>query len=288
MRPPPENANRLARAFYGCQLDIAWEDKAANCSKVEAMLARTPLPEGALVALPEMFGTGFSLNLAATAEQESGATESFLSRLAVQHRVFLLGGVVRASPSGRGRNEVVVFGPAGDLVARYAKMHPFTPGGEDAVHEPGDDVLVFDWGGCLVAPVICYDLRFPEVFRVAARKGAQLFVVIANWPAPRAEHWVTLLRARAMENQAYVLGVNRCGSDPNHRYAGGSLAIGPQGEVLADAGDQECLFPAQVDLSQWASWREEFPAWRDLRADLMPQTGVVVAGGPTAPVRRAN
>jgi predicted amidohydrolase len=115
-----------------------------------------------------------------------------------------------------------------------------------------------------VAPFVCYDLRFPEVFRSAVRKGAQVMAVIANWPAKRVEHWVTLLKARAIENQAYVIGVNRVGTDPKLTYPGRSLIVDPHGNVLADGGDKEAVIRAEIDAGVVDAWRRDFPALRDM------------------------
>ncbi|MEM7603581.1 MAG: nitrilase-related carbon-nitrogen hydrolase, partial [Verrucomicrobiota bacterium] len=111
---------------------------------------------------------------------------------------------------------------------------------------------------------ICYDLRFPELFRRATAGGAELIVVIASWPTVRMEHWLTLLKARAIENLAYVVGVNRCGSDPNVDYPGRSVVIDPFGEILADAGGEDGLVGVEIDLARVRDWRAEFPALKDL------------------------
>jgi predicted amidohydrolase len=250
-----------------CQLEIAWEDKPANTARVAALLAAAKPPPGSLVVLPEMFATGFSMNVAGIGEAAPSPTEAFLAATAREQACFVLGGLVSIGADGRGRNEAVVCSPAGRPLARYAKLHPFTLGGESQHYAVGDQVVTFDWQGCMVAPFICYDLRFPEVFRAAVRRGAQLFIVIANWPAARLEHWTTLLRARAIENLAYVAGVNRCGADPQHSYPGRSLIVGPQGEVLAEAGSQQSIITAEIDLAKLAAWRQEFPALADLRAN---------------------
>src|SRR5204863_3694256 len=130
----------------------------------------------------------------------------------------------------------------------FAKLHPFSPAGEHEHFTPGQDIVLFDWHAVKVAPLVCYDLRFPEIFRRAMLRGAQMLIVIANWPASRSEHWKTLLRARAIENQAYIVGVNRIGEDPNASYTGSSQIIDPAGVVLADAHDQRCVITAEIDL----------------------------------------
>ncbi len=248
-----------------CQLDVVWEDRRANHEKVRAMLAAAAPPPRSLVVLPEMFASGFSMDVPAIRQGPQKETESFLAGLARARGVFVLGGVVNASGRGRGRNEAVVFDPDGRELARYCKLHPFTPAGEQRHYECGQQVVCFEWEGFTAAPFICYDLRFPEAFRRAVARGAQLLIVIANWPQPREAHWTALLRARAIENQAYVVGVNRCGSDPRNAYSGGSMVVDPQGEIVAQAGSQECILRAELELSAVTDYRKQFPALDDMR-----------------------
>ncbi len=247
----------------GVQLDIAWEDKAANFSRVRALLADAPPEAGSLIVLPEMFATGFSMNLAITRQSGSREDEAFLAGLAREHRAFVIGGVVSPGTAEMGRNESVAFSPAGELLARYTKIHPFSLGGEAQGHEAGRDVITFACGGFTIAPFVCYDLRFSEIFRAAAHRGANLFVVIALWPVKRQHHWLTLLQARAIENQAYVIGVNRVGSEPQFSYAGRSVVVDPHGIIIADAGEQERVLNATLDVATVDSWRRDFPALRD-------------------------
>ncbi len=131
--------------------------------------------------------------------------------------------------------------------------------------------MTFAWGGFAVAPFVCYDLRFPEVFRVASRSGANLLVVIANWPAARGAHWLTLLAARAIENQAYGIGVNRCGRDPNAAYAGQSRILDPRGRVIAEAGGAVSVVEADLDLEALLTYRREFPVLADLDPRFLPE-----------------
>jgi len=252
-----------AMNVFAVQFDIAWEDKPANFRKVKSLLdAATPTP-GALVVLPEMFASGFSMNLAATRQGLEREDECFLAGLAREHRVFVAGGVVSHGAGAMGRNEAVVFSPDGALTARYAKIHPFSLGGEAQGHEAGAKIVTFAWGGFVVAPFVCYDLRFPEIFRAAARDGASLFIVMALWPVKRQQHWLTLLQARAIENQAYVVGVNRVGAEPEFSYAGRSVVVDPHGVIIADAGERECILATAVEPDIVTAWRRDFPALRD-------------------------
>jgi omega-amidase len=251
--------------IIGCQLDIVWEDKPANYAKVEMLLGTADIPPDSLIVLPEMFATGFSMNVAAIHESEPSPTADFLARLARHYQSFVIAGLVSLGPSGSGRNDAAVFSPSGELLARYCKMHPFPLAGETIHYEPGSELTSFSSGEFTVAPFICYDLRFPEIFRLAMRQNVHLFVVIANWPVKREQHWITLLRARAIENQACVVGINRCGTDPHFSYSGRSLIIDSHGEILADAGHAEGLVSAELHLQPILSWRKDFPALQDMR-----------------------
>ncbi len=249
------------------QFDIAWEDRAANFAKARSLLQSARVVPGSLIVLPEMFSTGFSMNVAGICEGDSRPGETFLAELAGESGAAALGGVVTMAADGRGRNEAVLVAPGGEQLARYAKMHPFSYAGESDHYAPGDRPVVAEVAGTKLAPFICYDLRFPEVFRSAAAGGAEVLAVIANWPEARQDHWRTLLRARAIENQAYVIGVNRTGADPNVTYAGGSVVVGPRGEVVAEAGPAECTFAAELDLEALREYRRDFPALDDMKGD---------------------
>lgn len=259
----------------GLQLDIVWEDKAANLTKVRRLLSAANPEPGTLVVLPEMFATGFTMNLALAED-----TGESIAKLAQEYRVNLLAGLVRRSggprsvvaapangrdgfgqlttSSARLSNEAVLFNAQGREVARYTKMHPFKFAGEAV--EPGTEPVVVGCGEFKLAPAVCYDLRFPELFRAGVKRGANLFAVIANWPTARLDHWLTLLKARAIENQSCVIGVNRCGRDPNAEYPGHSQIISPRGEVLADAGETEGVVRAELDLPELQAYRQKFPA----------------------------
>jgi omega-amidase len=247
------------------QYDIAWENKAVNYAKVTSLLKSAQLPAGSLVLLPEMFACGFSMNTAAIAEAPGGATERFLASTARDFGVYLLAGIAAHGPNARPRNECVVFSPEAELIARYAKMQPFTLGGETAVYEAGERALTFKCGDISVAPFICYDLRFPEVARSVAAERPHLMTFIANWPNTRLHHWPRLLQARAIENQCYVAGVNRIGDDPRFKHSGRTMIVDPHGEILADAGSSECVIQAKIDPQWLAEYRRTFPALDDMR-----------------------
>jgi omega-amidase len=256
-----------------CQLDIAWEDRRGNYERVRRLLSSVTVEPGALIVLPEMFPTGFSMNVDAVAEPEGGETEQFLAEMANKLGACVVGGVAVRGADGKVRNQSIAYNSSCREAARYSKLQPFTLGGEADHYTAGEGTTVYSWCTFAVASFVCYDLRFPEIFRVAARRGAQLYTVIANWPVARERHWTTLLQARAVENQAYVVGVNRCGKDPKFTYSGRSLIVDPSGAVLADAGNGECVITAEADPQTVKDYRTKLPFLQDMRPDYVRQEG---------------
>jgi omega-amidase len=251
------------------QIDIVWENIGENLRRVETAIGRhAPMPDTVLI-LPEMFATGFSMEVSRTCGGGEVEVLESLARWARERRIWILAG---ATVGGQGRNRNVVVGmdPQGNEVLRFTKLHGFSPASEPAAYTPGEDVLVREFAGIRLAPFICYDLRFPEVFRRAASRGAEWMVVVANWPARRERHWLTLLQARAIENQCWVIGVNRAGSDPQASYTGRSLVVDPMGVIRCDAGEGERWVGFTMDPEETTRWRGQFPAWRDRRVWVEP------------------
>jgi omega-amidase len=256
---------------YAVQMDQAWEDKSANYAKAEAMLEKESPGPGSLIVLPELFPTGYSINMQLTTADEPQKTEAFLRQLAQKYKSWVLAGNAQQKTSDKGGNVAVTFKPDGEKVDTFTKLHPVKYYNEDKAYAAGEGIHVFPCQEFTLSPFICYDLRFPEVFRAAAFKGANLFVVIANWPKIRIDHWEWLLRSRAVENQAYTIGVNRIGNDPNLEYPGHSLILDPQGRSLAEAESEETILSADLDLQILLDWRETFPALKDARSDFLPK-----------------
>jgi predicted amidohydrolase len=244
------------------QQDIAWENVRENHRRATRLLEGAATAGARLAVLPEMFSTGFSLDAGRLAQAPGGKSEAFLEAQAKALDLWIIASIPE-SGTPRPRNMALVVSPRG-TAARYAKIHPFSYAGEHKHYEAGDRVVTVDVDGVRVTPLVCYDLRFPEPFRVAAA-DTDLFVLVANWPELRREHWRTLLRARAIENQAYVVGVNRVGDGNNLHYTGDSAAVGPLGETLVEGGDQEGVFLASVEPEVVAKLRGRFPALNDRR-----------------------
>jgi len=249
----------------GLQFDIAWENKAANFATVRRLVTAARPEPGSLVILPEMFATGFSMNADAIAEPYGGVTEQFLANIAKEFGISLMAGAVMRGRDGRPRNKCLVFSPAGELKAFYTKMRLFTPGGESKHYTAGEKIIAFSCDDCVVTPFVCYDLRFPELFRRAmVEHNPELFVIIANFPQKRIRHWLRLLQARAVENQAYVVGINRIGSDPIQSYPGHSLIVDPEGEVVVDGGESETVIRAELNFPMLRQYRQKLPFLSDM------------------------
>jgi omega-amidase len=259
----------------GVQHDVVWEDRAATLRHLEPLVGTAAAAGARLVVLTEMFPTGFSMEPARVAEPEAGPTTDFLLRRAAAEGVWLCGSVAiwpagtdPVAPGVRAVNRFLLAGPGGSL-AVYDKLHPFTYAGEHQHYAPGTQRgILLDVEGLRVAPFVCYDLRFADEFWDLA-PAVDCYVVVANWPAARRAHWQALLVARAIENQAYVVGVNRVGEGGGVAYAGDSRVVAPSGEVLAGAAEIETVLLAEVDPAVVARTRARYPFLAD-RRELRP------------------
>lgn len=252
-------------AVAGVQMDLAWEDPAENLARAARHIARAAADGARLVALPEMFATGFSMRSTEMASHAE-ATVRFLSEAAARHGVTLIGGFADPCPA-LPRNAAAVFDPDGAERARYHKIHPFSLAREHEHFEGGDRLTHVEVEGVRVTVLVCYDLRFPELFRAAASR-TDLFVVIANWPEARRDAWSTLLKARAIENQCFVLGVNRVGEGNGLRYTGDSALISPLGELRSAGAGAELLVAGVVDAAEVEDVRRRFSFLADRRPDV--------------------
>ena len=255
------------------QHDIVWEQPAQNVARLAALVDDAAAQGARLVALTEMYATGFSMAAERIAEPPDGPSTAFLVDQARQHHVWVCASVPTLSADARPTNRFVLAAPDGSTQC-YDKLHPFSFAGEHEHYAAGADTVTFDVEGVRVTPFICYDLRFADDWWATAA-DTDLYVCVANWPAARREHWQTLLRARAIENQAYVLGANRVGSGGGSDYAGDSVIIGPFGDVLAAAMEGvEQIIVADVDPARVREVRESFPFMRDRRSHAADGKGV--------------
>ncbi len=228
------------------------------------MVASAAAAGARLIVLTEMFSTGFSMAPERVAEPPDGPASTFLSAHARQHSVWLCASVAVADPTlPRPVNRLVLAGPTGQL-HHYDKIHPFSYSGEHEHYAAGSRFLTVDVEGFRCSFFICYDLRFADEFWALA-DVTDCYVVVANWPDSRRRHWQALLEARAIENQAYVIGVNRVGEGGGLAYAGDSTIVDPLGERMASAAAGEALLVVDVDAAVVAKVRDRFPFLRDRR-----------------------
>lgn len=244
-------------------MHLAWEDWQANHARAAKFLKRAADGGADLALLPEMFATGFSMDGARIAQPPDGPTERWLKAMARGLDIHVIAGLAETgAPGGLPVNNALLVTPDGE-VSRYTKIHPFSMAKEDEHYAAGSSVVTWEIAGARVTPQICYDLRFPEPFRLAA-DVTDAFVVVANWPERRRAHWRTLLRARAIENLCYVLGVNRVGEDGNGvPHLGDSAAISPWGETLVSAAGVETVLFVDVEPAEVEGARAKLPALRD-------------------------
>lgn len=248
------------------QHDIVWEDPEATCRHLEGLVTRAAGAGAELVVLTEMFASGFSMSTHLTAEAEDGPTATWMQGQAARHDITLAGSVALVGGDGLATNSLLVVDDDGVRV-RYDKLHPFSYAGEHERFRAGDEVVAVDLGGVRVGLSVCYDLRFAPLYW-SRTPPTDVEVVVANWPAARRHHWRALLDARAIENQTYVVGVNRVGSGGGLEYAGDSRIVDPLGEVLAAAAGQEALLVAEVDPAVVHEVRTRLPFRADRRTDV--------------------
>jgi predicted amidohydrolase len=245
------------------QYNPVWEDKEVNKIKIKKIL-ETSDEKFDLVVLPEMTLTGFTMNAVNLAESINGDTFQFFSQIAVQQSFDVFAGIIEKSKS-KPFNTLLHINSKGKLVKLYRKIHPFSYANEHKYFNAGKRPAITKVMNFKVGLSICYDLRFPELYRKYAKKKVHLIVDIANWPDTRIEHWRVLLKARAIENQCYVIGVNRVGKDLKLYYNGYSSVFDPMGNEVLSIVDKEGLFISELDKNYIIQTRERLPFLEDIK-----------------------
>src|SRR4030042_370869 len=241
------------------QLWIGEEDKARRIERVEELLEQ--VKGSNLVILPEIWNIGyFSFDLySKESETVSGETAQRLSRKAKEHGFYLHGGSFVERDRDQLFNTSLLFNPNGKLIARYRKIHLFGYGSQESqILSRGSEVVVVETPLGKIGMCTCYDLRFPELFRMMLNKGAELFLVASGWPYPRLEHWLMFNRIRAIENSAFLISSNCAGKNGGIQFCGHSMIVNPWGTILAGGGDEECIIQAGMDIEKVSSVRGEF------------------------------
>lgn len=254
------------------QCDIKIGDTAANRERIQQLIHETMQkhPDVKVILLPEMWNTGYALTEIHELVDDEGRVErEWISEYAKHYKVNIVAGSIAEKKDGKIYNSMYVFDMNGEQVARYAKLHLFRLMDEEKYLTAGDEPVTFtlDDKWCCGAS-ICYDIRFPELIRSLALKGAKMLFVPAEWPQPRLHHWRTLLMARAIENQMYVISCNRVGTSGSTSFFGHSMIIDPWGEIVAEGKENEEILVGSIDPAMVDAVRERIPVFEDRRPEI--------------------
>ncbi|WP_223069678.1 carbon-nitrogen family hydrolase [Paenibacillus caui] len=253
------------------QMDVKIGETDINYQKVERFLHEAMSHQPDVIIFPEMWNTGYALEQAAElADVDGRRTRELLSAFAKANGVMIVGGSVlyKDSVTGDITNTMLVFDRSGHEVLRYDKLHLFRLMDEDQYLKAGNSFGIFDYEGTGIGTMICYDLRFPFLFRKLVGLGAKVLINTAQWPSARVDHWRTLIISRAIENQSYMIAVNRCGTSRETAFPGNSLVVDPWGEVLFEGDGSEQIFVVDIDLDKVDEIRKRIPVFDDQRFDL--------------------
>ncbi|MDR0680607.1 MAG: hypothetical protein LBG15_01970 [Dysgonamonadaceae bacterium] len=247
------------------------EDKKNNMSKIEKHFQAIAYSDCNWAVFPEMTLTGFTMNTKDCAEDFSDSPSiRFFQEQAIQNKMYLSFGIILKCRD-KASNNLITISPQGEIIASYAKIHPFSRVKEETYYYGGDMPVWGNIADIRVGMSICYDLRFPEIYQ-ALSKNCKIIVNIASWPEKRIQHWMTLLRARAIENQVFFIGVNRTGKDENKlNYCKSSMIINPEGEILNGKNVNDEIDIFEIDINQVDSYRKSFPVKNDRKPELYKQ-----------------
>ncbi len=246
------------------QFDIRLGDTDYNLSYVLSEIKRLTTEGVKLILLPEMWSTGYAWRkLAKLSEQTPQILKELMN---ASKKAVIIGSVPEKNGDDIYNTAYVI--DSGELIGEYRKIHLFTPMKEDYFLKPGNKTLLCDTSVGKIGVMICYDVRFPELARKLTLEGAEILVVPAEWPHHRLDHWKTILRARAIENQLFVIAANRCGKQGMVRFCGNSMIVNPWGEVIANADEDEATVKAEIDLGLVAKYRVDMPALKSRRPEV--------------------
>ena len=249
-------------------LNHAWENKDLNFQACRTFIEKAKTQDVELVIFPEMTLTAFSMNTEETAEDRATSnTATLFQKLAAEFQIAIVFGVVFRD-GDKATNNALMIDSAGVIKGCYSKIHPFSFAGEDKVFNGGSEIIHAELGPMVIGLTICYDLRFPEIYSALA-KHCDLIINIANWPAKRIDHWNALLKARAIENQLFMVGVNRTGVDGNgFSYVKSSMVVTPDGVMIEPVESWNEMDIFDIDLGDVSRYRTNFPTVRDKRYAL--------------------
>lgn len=249
------------------QMNVKAGDVPANRAN-GLSLARQAAACADVLVLPEIWTTGYHLKeLGQWAENEDSSTLKALKEIARENKKWIIAGSLPVRRENGIFNSMYVLGPDGLVAAEYDKIHMFSMYGEAKYFLPGTRRSVCSLNGTVAGLAICYDLRFPELFRSLTADGAQIIVVVAEWPAARRDHWRLLCQTRAIENQVYIVAVNCVGEHKGIVFHGHSLLVSPDGVILAEGDDTEQILCADIDLLEINKVRQRLPVWQDRKPE---------------------
>jgi len=247
------------------QMDIVWEDPSLNKEKCNQFINLATQKKVELILFPEMVLTGFTMNIDKLILQEEEIINWFKDK-AIKNNINI-GFGYGIKEGTKGINKFALVSKDGELLSNYTKIHPFSYGGEDKKYDKGEKICSSNIESIKVTSFICYDLRFPEIFQIAS-KTSSLITVAASWPKSRQDHWLTLLKARAIENQCFIAGINRLGIGDGIEYSGASVIINPLGEILNEINSTERLIIEEIDFNLVNELRDSFSLKEDRREEL--------------------
>jgi omega-amidase len=253
------------------QMDVAIGEPEKNRERALAIMNEAAAGEAKpdVIVLPEMWNTGYSLeNIEDIADQAGEPTQSMFSAFAKKHGINVIAGSVANRTEGGVKNTIFAYDRNGGKAGEYSKLHLFRLMDEEKYLVQGDSIGKLSIDGAAAGMMVCYDIRFPELSRKLALEGAKVLFVPAQWPKPRLHHWRTLLQARAIENQMFVIACNRVGVSRGTEFFGHSMIISPWGDVIAEGGEEETTLTATLDLSETDRVRGTIPVFQDRRPEL--------------------
>lgn len=251
------------------QMNIHFGEPEKNFKQVEKYIEDAAHNNADIVVFPELWNTGFALEKLETLADKSGEqTKSLLRQLSKKHGINIVGGSVATQKDDGYYNTLYITNRSGELVQEYDKVHLFPLMDEPDYFKPGNSINTFQIDGITMGSIICFDTRFPELTRKLVLDGAKIIFVPAQWPTGRVDHWEILLQARAIENQCFVIGVNRIGNDPNNEFNGHSIVVAPWGDLLLHGEEKEGIFYVDLSLEEVDRVRNTIPIFSARRIDL--------------------
>jgi len=249
------------------QITSTWEDPVKTLTRAETFIRHAADCGAKLICFPEQFATGWDPQPHKNIQDIYGSIILSLQAYAKEYKIGIIGSL-REKHDPLPKNTAIVINRDGRILAKYAKVHLFSMGHEHEGNSAGTDLGVFTFDSLTCGIAICYDLRFPELFRIYAQKGVQAVFVPSAWPQSRIRHWELFIKARAAENQMYVLGVNTTGKTPVDQYSGASMTADPHGTIVSSANEAEQLLFSDIDPGEVKRARSEFPVERDRKDAL--------------------